>query len=217
MNKQSIVFGAAVAMLLAFLVAASMFRGDRAEKIGFLAQENASVLAPVHAQTKGPADAKVYLIEFFDPACETCAKFHPAVERLMAAHPGKIRLVLRYAPFHPGSEDVVKILEASRKQGKYWQVLEMLFATQPAWASHSHPQPERIWEFLPKTGIDVQQLKADLNDTSLDALIEQDLADAATLGIRKTPGFLVNGKPLASFGYAQLKALVDSEVAANYP
>jgi len=217
MNKQSIVFGAGVAMLLAFLVAASMFRGEQAEKIGFLAQENASILAPVHAQTKGPADAKVYLIEFFDPACETCAKFHPAVERLLADHPGKIRLVLRYAPFHHGAEDVVKILEAARKQDKYWEVLEMLFATQPAWASHSHPAPERIWEFLPKTGVDVARLKADLNDTSVDALIEQDLADAATLGIRKTPGFLVNGKPLPSFGYAQLKALVDSEVAANYP
>ena len=217
MNKQSLVFGAAVAMLFAFLVAASMFRGDRAEEIGFLAQENASVLAPVHAQTKGPADAKVYLIEFFDPACETCAKFHPAVEALLATYPGKLRLVLRYAPFHPGSEDMVKILEAARKQDKYWEVLEMMFATQPAWASHGHPQPERIWEFLPKTGVDVERLKADLNDTSVDALIEQDLADAATLGIRKTPGFLVNGKPLTSFGYAQLKALVDSEIAANYP
>ncbi len=217
MNRQTLVFGSAVVLLLAFLVGASMFRGQREVRIGFLAVQNASTLAPVHAQTKGPADARVYLIEFFDPACETCAQFHKPVEDLLAAHPGQIRLVLRYAPFHPGSKGMVKILEAARKQGKYWETLEVMFATQSAWASHRNPQPDRIWEFLPRAGVNIEQLKADLDDPDLDALIEQDLADAATLGIRQTPGFLVNGKPLVHFGYAQLKALVEEEIAASYP
>lgn len=216
MNKQSLVFGSAIALLLAFLVAASMFRGQQAEHIGSLAMENASVLAPTHAMTKGPADARVYLVEFFDPACETCARFHAPVEALLAAHPDKIRHVLRYAPFHPGSDGVVKMLEASRKQDKYWETLELMFATQSSWASHADPQPARLWGLLPRAGVDVERLRADLNDPSLDALVEQDLADAATLGVRKTPSFFVNGKPLPSFGYPQLKALVESEVAANY-
>ena len=40
-------------------------------------------------------------------------------------------------------------------------------------------------------------------------MIAQDLADAQTLNVTKTPEFFVNGKPLPSFGYEQLKTLVD--------
>ena len=47
-------------------------------------------------------------------------------------------------------------------------------------------------------------------------IIQQDLADAKTLNVRKTPGFFVNGKPLPSFGYKQLQELVESEINAYY-
>ena len=216
MNKQTIVALTGLLLVVAFAAGSSTFKTKEAERIGFLAMENASTLAPLHAQTLGPADARVYIVEFFDPACETCAMFYGPVKEIMAAHPDRIRLVLRYAPFHPGSEVMVKILEASRKQGRYWETLEIMFASQQVWASHADPQPDRIWQFLPRAGVDIAQLRVDMQDPELDALIQQDMADAATLGVRKTPGFLVNGKPLTSFGLAQLQALVESEVAANY-
>lgn len=216
-KKPIIVIVAAVAMVLAFVVGTSMFRDRQAERVGFLAQENASTLVPAHAPTLGDEDARVYIVEFFDPACETCRVFHAPVKKLMAAHPGKLRLVLRYAPFHEGSDVAVKMLEASRKQGKYWETLDLMFASQPAWASHHNPQPELLWELLPRAGVDVERLRADMQDPALDALIRQDLADGATLGARKTPTFFVNGKPLPSFGMEQLQTLVESEVVANYP
>ena len=50
----------------------------------------------------------------------------------------------------------------------------------------------------------------------LHAVLNQDMADARTLGVQRTPQFFVNGKPLMNFGYRQLKALLDSEVAAQY-
>lgn len=55
-----------------------------------------------------------------------------------------------------------------------------------------------------------------MNDPEIAKLIKQDLADAKTLNVRKTPGFFVNGKPLPRFGYNQLKKLVESEIRANY-
>jgi protein-disulfide isomerase len=55
-----------------------------------------------------------------------------------------------------------------------------------------------------------------MNDPEITKLIKQDLADAKTLNVRKTPGFFVNGKPLSSFGYNQLKELVEAEIRANY-
>ena len=53
-----------------------------------------------------------------------------------------MRLVVRYAPLHQGSDTAVKILEAARLQGKYWEAVEKAMAFQPQWASHDHPRPE---------------------------------------------------------------------------
>ncbi|MBZ0114555.1 MAG: DsbA family protein [Thermoanaerobaculia bacterium] len=177
-----------------------------------MAKEDASVFVRDHSPTLGSDDAKVYLVEFLDPACEACAAFSPFVKELMAEHPGKIKLVIRYAPFHDGADEVVKILEAARKQGKYWETLDVMFKSQALWASHHEPRPDKLWQYLPMTGLDLAQLRKDMVDPAIAALIVQDMADVEALGVRKTPGFFVNGKPLQTFGYQQLKALVEEEI-----
>ena len=55
-----------------------------------------------------------------------------------------------------------------------------------------------------------------MNNTEIAKIIQQDLADAKTLNVRKTPGFFVNGKPLPRFGYQQLQELVDTEIEKYY-
>jgi len=204
-------------LLFVFVFGSSYYRGKKAEKYGFMAQENAALFVRDHAQTFGSDDAKVYLVEFMDPACETCAAFFPFVKQMIAAYPGKIKLVLRYAPFHQGADYFVKILEAARKQGKFWETLEVMYKSQPYWASHHDPRPEQIWQFLPRAGLDVEVIRKDMHDPAIAKIIEQDLADAKTLGVRKTPGFFVNGKPLQDFGSEQLLRLVQTEISANYP
>ena len=124
--------------------------------------------------------------------------------------------MLRYAPFHQGADTMVLILEAARRQGLFWETLEVMYASQPEWASHHQPRPERIWEFLPSAGVDVEQIRKDMGDPDLRAVMLQDLEDGRTLGVRRTPQFFVNGIPLLSFGRSQLKRLLDSEVAARY-
>ena len=216
MKKPTLVLGSIAVMAVVFAIGAVWFRGHEAETLGALAADSGSTLAPTHAMTLGPEDARVEIVEFFDPACETCAVFHAPVKELLAAHPGRVRLVLRYAPFHAGSEDVVRILEASRQQGRYWETLELLFSSQRLWASHHEPRPELIWQLLPRAGVDVDQIRRDMGSFAVDAVLQQDLADAAALGIRKTPSFLVNGKPLPSFGVVQLQTLVETEIGAEY-
>lgn len=213
-----VIFGfACLVLLFSFIVAGSYYKGKQAEKFGFMAKENASLFAREHSQTYGPDDAKVYLIEFMDPACETCAAFSPFVKQMMAANPGKIKLVLRYAPFHDGADYFVKILEAAKKQGKYWETLDVMYQSQPQWASHHNPQPQNIWPFLSQAGLDLEQIKRDMNDPAIQKIIDQDLADAKTLNVQKTPGFFVNGKPLQSFGSQQLQALLQAEISTSYP
>jgi protein-disulfide isomerase len=216
--KTHIIFGISVVVLIiAFVIGSSYYKGKQAEKIGFLAQENAELFVRNHSQTLGSDDAKVYLIEFMDPACETCAAFSSLVKQMVVSNPGKIKLVLRYAPFHDGADYFVKILEAAKKQGKYWETLNVMYKSQPHWASHHNPQPQKIWQFLLQAGIDVEQIRRDMDDPAIAKLIDQDLADAKTLNVRKTPGFFVNGKPLQTFGSKQLLQLVESELSENYP
>jgi protein-disulfide isomerase len=64
--------------------------------------------------------------------------------------------------------------------------------------------------------LNIDRLRRDVSDPELMAIVNQDIADAKTLGVRKTPQFFVNGKPLMNFEYRPLKAMLDAEVAAQY-
>jgi len=216
MKKHYIVMFSSLSLILLFVLGSFLYENLQSRKLGFLAREDASIFVREHSPTLGEDDARVYLVEFLDPACETCKRFHPYVKALMAANPGKIKHVIRYAPFHAGADYFVKILEAAKKQGKYWETLEVMFDSQPYWADHRNPRPKVIWTHLPRVGLDIEKIKKDMYDPDIAALIEQDLADAETLNVRKTPGYFVNGKPLRSFGYPQLKRLVEAEIAEMY-
>lgn len=214
--KNALLAVASLVLIFGFMFISSQYKDYQAEKSSFLAKENLSTFVREHSQTLGSDDAKVYIVEFMDPACETCAAFAPFLRQMMDANPGKIKLVLRYAPFHDGADYFVTILEAAKKQGKYWETLDVMFQSQPYWASHSNPQPQKIWEYLPQAGLDIEQLKKDMNDPAIAQLIAQDVADAKTLNVRKTPGYFVNGRPLQEFGYRQLEELVRSELNTAY-
>ena len=216
MNKNQIIIIALLLMFGAFAGAAYLYTTQQTEGQQQALSQHAEALERAHSPRKGNPDAKVTIVEFMDPACETCRQFHPVVSDLLTKYEGKVNLVVRYAPFHEGSDLMVKILAVMERRGNFWQVLEMMFETQPHWASHHNPQPEVFWQFLERYGFDMAQLSEQLKDPALDEIIRQDLADGELLGANKTPTFFVNGKPLPSFGYQQLLDLVEAEVLANY-
>ncbi|OGA64334.1 MAG: disulfide bond formation protein DsbA [Betaproteobacteria bacterium RIFCSPLOWO2_12_FULL_67_28] len=213
--NQKVLFALAVAALLgAFALGALIYKTRQGEQAVQIAERNRGNLVRTHSPTLGKADAPVEIVEFLDPACETCRAFYPAVKQMMAANPDRIRLVLRYAPFHNGSDRVVAVLEAARKQGKFWPALEALLAAQAAWAPNHRPQVELVWRHLEGLGLDLERVRADMAAPEIARVIAQDLDDARVLNVTKTPEFFVNGKPLPSFGYEQLKDLVDQALAS---
>lgn len=240
MKKSQLVILGGGALVLAFVVAGYSYKQQEAARIlaattapgapespGAAASPGAAgpkagppQLAPVlvrpYSISAGAADARVVLIEFFDPGCETCRVFADVVKTLVASSGGRVRLVLRYAPFHQGADMMVAILEAARLQSRYWETLQVMYDTQPQWASHHHPQPERIWELLPAAGLDLARIREDIQRPEILDIVRQDMADAQTLGVRRTPAFFVNGKPLTRFSADDLKALLDAEIAATY-
>lgn len=131
----------------------------------------------------------------------------------MAKYPEDVRLVIRYAPFHRGSDQVVKLLEAARRQGKYQLVLEAVLQAQPTWADHSQPNPDLTFELSRAVGLDIERARQDMARPEMQALLDQDLEDLKALQVSRTPTFFVQGRSLPSFGPDQLAALVAEEVA----
>ena len=175
-----------------------------------------SVLARFHSPSLGDANARVHIAEFMDPACETCREFHPFVKQMMDANPGRIRLSIRYAPFHKGSEDIVRLLEAAKKQGKFWPTLDALFAAQPRWVVDHVARVDFAWPALQGVGLDLDRVKQDMKAPELTQVIRQDIEDAVKLNVTKTPEFFVNGRPMPSFGYEELETLVREALRDAY-
>lgn len=215
MTQKTLFTSAFVLLMLTFIGATLFYTAEKEGENAQLAEANQTALIRMHSPTLGKPDAKVTIVEFLDPACETCAAFYPLVKEMMAAYPDQIRLVLRYAPFHNGSDQVVAVLEAARRQGKFWPALEVLLANQAHWAPHHTAQVALVWQHLEPLGLDMEHLALDATDPAIAQVIRQDVEDARTLKVSKTPEFFVNGRPLPSFGYDQLRKLVDQALAAK--
>jgi len=214
--KKTVFIVSAVLLLLVFVLGTLAYNKQKLEQSAKLAAQNQAFLAREHAPRLGPAEARVHLVEFFDPACGTCREFYPRVKDLLKANRDRVRLSLRYAPFHAGSDNVVRILEAARKQNKYWETLERVLATQHYWAPNHKAELDYVWPQLKSLDLDLDRIKRDTYAPEIDRIIAQDLADAKALNVTMTPEFFVNGRPLPEFGYDQLKKLVDGAVAKAY-
>lgn len=216
-SRRYVFIAFAVALLLAFVGAALLYKSEQARASQLKAAKNLPALVSAHAPTFGSAEAKVHLVEFLDPACETCAAFFPHVKALLADNPGRIRLSIRHVPFHQGSEEAVKLLEAARTQGKYLQTMEALYARQSQWTVRHVVQPDRVWQSVAGVGLDLDRLRNDMNTPEVARRMAQDMADARSLGVTKTPEFFVNGRPLPAFGLDELRVLVSEELLRAYP
>lgn len=212
MNKRIAVLGSS-ALLLAIIASIAFFQlrpSQPALDAAPSAQEQ-SAFERAHSPSFGPDDAPVTIVEFFDPSCEACRAFYPFVKEILDTNQGDVRLVIRYALFHRGSEEVARMLEAAREQGLYERVLEAVLITQPNW--HDDPTVAAAWEAAAAVGLDTEQAREDMNSAKIDAVLRTDMEDLEALGVQRTPTFFVNGKPLPSFGPDQLVELVQNEIA----
>lgn len=166
-------------------------------------------LAYPDSPTKGPAEAPVTLVEFLDPECESCRAAYPLVEQLLSEYEGRIRYVVRYVPLHTNSALAAAALEEAGRQGRYWEMLEILFERQPDWGDQSSPQTDAFLAYGAEIGLDVNRLKTALENPDL-SKVERDRADATALGIRGTPTFFVNGTQLDNLSEEGLRTMIEA-------
>lgn len=179
-----------------------------------LTPEQVARLVRPHSPVLGPANAPVTIVEVLDPACEACKAFAPVVEQILFTYPEDVRVVIRYADFHPVSLQALRLLVAAKAQNKVHQTLTALFERQEEWASHTSPDPARAWKIAADAGLNITRAQKDALAESVDHILQEEADDLIALRVERTPTFFVNGKPLPTFGAQQLVDLVASEVKA---
>ncbi len=163
----------------------------------------------------GPADAPITIIEFSDYQCPFCRRWHQEVyQPLLAAYPGKIKLVYRNLPLtsiHPDAFPAAEAAMCAGEQNAYWPYHEKLFASELLGT-------EVYKQYAQELGLDMTVFEACITDHKYQQAIQADSDFAINLGVRSTPTFFING--LAIVGAQPLevfKQVIDKELAGEIP
>lgn len=213
MQNKKLVIGTVSIIILIFVALAYFYKSDEIKKEEVATLKNSELLLREHSVRFGENQKNVSVVEFLDPECESCALFHTVMRKVYKEYYKDIQLVVKYIPNHKNSKIAIRILEASREQNKYEEVLDMIFETQALWAQHNNEKPELLWEFLAQIPqLDLDKLKIDSKNPKIEELINLDASDATRLNVRGTPTIFVNEKRLSVLSQRDLFDLVESEI-----
>jgi protein-disulfide isomerase len=179
-------------LILVFAPVASLAAGPReatAEAVSALAQTPTVPAA-------GAKDADVTIVEFFDYNCPFCKKTAPELQKLLRTDP-KVRILYKEWPiFGDVSEYAARSALAAHWQGKFLVAHDALIGT-----PHDLNEASQVDAVLKSAGIDLTQLARDrtAHAAEITAILSRNAKEAAALGFRGTPGFVVGRQlvPLA--------------------
>ena len=213
MQNKKLVLGTLVVLVLLFVGLGYFYKNNETKKEEVATLNKSASLVRDHSIKFGDNKKNISVVEFLDPECESCALFHPIMRKVYKEYHEDIQLVVRYVPNHKNSKFAVRILEASRVQNKYEEVLNVIFEKQPLWAQHNNEKPELLWEFLAVIpDLDISKLKEDSKNPKIDEIMDIDSSDARELNVRGTPTIFVNEKRLSVLSQKDLFDLVESEI-----
>jgi protein-disulfide isomerase len=136
----------------------------------------------------GDPKAKVTMVEFFDYNCGWCKKGFPEVLSLIEADKD-LRFVLKEFPiFGEDSEYAARAAIAAKKQGKYWQLHVAMFEHEGKIAKDS------VDEIAAGLGLDMDQLKKDMEDSATAEILVENRNLAQALAINGTPAFIIDDR-----------------------
>ncbi len=144
---------------------------------------------------RGDSTSLVTLVEYADFACLNCARAFPLLVRYLEEFKGTLRLVFRHFPLgweHPDSGLAARAAEAAARQEKFWEMHDELFRNPGLLhreALHAHAA---------SAGLDLGRFSVDLDDPSIVARIERDVASGRASSINATPTFFVDGARYAN-------------------
>ena len=161
---------------------------------------------------KGPANAKITIIEFSDFQCPYCKRAKETMDELMKAYPNDIKLAFKNMPlpFHKEATPAAKAALAAGKQGKFWEMHDVLFTNQEKLGAAFYVEQAKL------LGLDVAKFQKDMADPAFDVSIKADQDLAAAHSIQGTPGFFVGGVAVrGAYPLDHFKMIVDRLLGAQ--
>ena len=130
------------------------------------------------------------------------------LEQLLEKYPGQVKLIFLTFPLanHKFAKKAAIAAFAARKQGKFWEYHDRLFANLESL------NDQKFLEIAREVGLDMDRFEKDLNDLKIVARINQDIRLGAYLGVRATPTVFINGTVSKARTLEALQADVQTEL-----
>lgn len=147
---------------------------------------------------EGNASSSVIIIEYSDFECPACRSYYSVVKQLVVEFGSQAAFVYRHFPLteiHTNAEFAARAAQAAGKQGKFWEMHNLLFEKQDEWAKVANIEP-MFESYASLLGISVEQFKTDFNSKEIINLVKAERANAIKLGLAGTPSFFINGKQI---------------------
>ncbi|MEO8863382.1 MAG: thioredoxin domain-containing protein [Candidatus Saccharimonadales bacterium] len=147
---------------------------------------------------RGNTKGGVALLEYGDYQCPACGQYHPIINQVMDKYGDKISFQFRNFPLtqiHKNAFLGARAAEAADKQGKFWEMNNMLYDNQQVWSESSNPTT--ILEgYAKQLGLNEARFKTDSASEAVNDIINADLKAAQALKLEATPSFFINGKKI---------------------
>jgi protein-disulfide isomerase len=208
-RKRTITTWSIVALIIIGVVAVLIFASN-SPKI------NLSGMALVDQVTnndwiKGNKDAKVTIVEYSDFECPACSMYAGAIKKLLGTYKDDVRFVYRHYPlnYHKSAILAAYAAEAAGKQGKFFDMHDLIFQKQNEWSGGRANQI--YFENLAKQlKLDIEKFKTDYNSAETKKAVKEDVDSGNKNNIQATPTIFVNGKSVKVVNYGELESLVKS-------
>ena len=168
--------------------------------------------------TRGPDDARVTIVEFADFECPHCREAVPQIDAVLAAHPGKVRLIYKSytLPFHAHGEPAARAAFAAASQGKFWEMEHLLFERQ------QNLEAADLDRYAHMLNLDVPKWKIEMDAPAVSERIAHDHQLGEEMKLKGTPTIYINGRELDVEQDESLESRVAAElgvpaVAASAP
>jgi protein-disulfide isomerase len=167
---------------------------------------------------RGDASAAATLEEFGDFQCPPCGGFHPELKKIEADYGSRLRVVFRHLPLpqiHKNAIAAAQAAEAAGRQGRFWQMHDMLYENQSAWEKATDASA-MFTSYARSLGLDVQRFAGDLNSADVNNRIRADMMRADSLGVTGTPTLFLNGREVtlpSSNAIQYLRGQIDAALA----
>ncbi|GAA4425800.1 Na+/H+ antiporter NhaA [Georgenia halophila] len=138
----------------------------------------------------GADDAPFTVVEYLDFQCPFCARATGMWVDMRDHFGDRIRYVVRHLPLedvHPQAFDAAIAAEAAARQGRFWDMHDLLFSHQ------ARLDPEDLRGYAEQLGLDMGRFDADVTDGAVRERVLEDVRSARASGARGTPTFFLNG------------------------